>query len=319
MINLPKHSPYGLLPARESGWRARLRFHAAWFHRTILEPNRDYGREASGAYANCLSPELASAGKNFVSNEAWSRYQIRRTEGWGVEPERCTSNLLSSQALTLNLFGTLAEHPIWHARVLGRVLGWSPGEVTDTRIEYAPAYPSQHFGDKTRIDALVDWQGDSGRRLVAVEVKFADRYVSRVIDICDNQAYRKFWAQSQRWDNVDNTPRINQFFRIHGLAESISISEEVERSIWSPHFLLIHHDMDPVAHRVIEEYRATLNKEHRISATSLPLSTFIRTMAELAQSDMQREVCALLELRYVSLHRSESAWSSFKNNEMICR
>lgn len=266
----------------------------------------------NNAYANCLSPDAAASGMNFVSEEAWFRYKIRRGQGWGVEPERCTSNLLSSQALTLNLFGTLAADPGWHAQVLNKVLGWGPGDVVDTRIEYAPQCPSQHLGDKTRIDTLVDWRSDTHRRLIAVEVKYADRYVSRVIDICNSQYYQKLWSQCQRWKYISNAPRINQFYRIHGLAESIALVEDFERGAHSPHFLLIHHDSDPIAQQVFQEYRATLNKDYQPSVTLLPLSRFVDAMAETAQNAAQAAACAQLNLRYLALHRSDYAWSSFK-------
>lgn len=306
-------SPYGILPANETGWRSRLRFHAAWFRKTVLAVDVSGSTHDDSGYANYLPAALAAKGANFVSDEAWMRYQARRTEGWGVEPERCTSNLLSSQALTLNLFGTLAEHPAWHARVVHGLLGWGSGEISDTRIEYAPTYPSQHLGDKTRIDALVTWRGPTGRRLLAIEVKLADRYVSRVIDICSSRRYQDLWSRSLRWETVTNAPRVNQFFRIHGLAESLSTAEGCHSDERSPHFLLIHHDSDPQARKVFAEYQASMQADYGSSATAIALSAFIAVMSATADSPDQVRVASALHLRYVALEESESEWVRFQD------
>lgn len=305
-------SPYGVFPASEAAWRSRLRFHAAWFRKTVLAVDTCGSTCDESRYANYLPVALAARGANFVSDEAWSRYMKRRTEGWGVEPERCTSNLLSSQALTLNLFGTLAEHPAWHARVVDRVLGWGAGEISDTRIEYAPPYPSQHLGDKTRIDALVTWTGATGRRLLAIEVKLADRYVSRVLDVCGSRRYQDLWSRSLRWETVTNAPRMNQFFRIHGLAESISTAEGCTTDERSPHFVLIHHDSDPQAREVFTEYQTSLKPDHKSSATAITLSAFIGAMAETATGPHHARVADMLHLRYVALAESESEWLHFR-------
>ncbi|WP_420852702.1 hypothetical protein [Saccharomonospora piscinae] len=45
-----------------------------------------------------LTDADASLGSNFASNAARRLYERRRTEGWGVEPIRCTNHLTFSQA-----------------------------------------------------------------------------------------------------------------------------------------------------------------------------------------------------------------------------
>ncbi|WP_353933771.1 PGN_0703 family putative restriction endonuclease [Rhodococcus erythropolis] len=301
-------SPYGWLPAAESGWRARLRFHCAWYRFTVLGARSDAELPCSGEYGNVLPALHAAAGKNFVSADAWSFYLQRRQEGWGVEPGRCTGNLLSSQALTLNLFGTLSGDLAWCTRTLAKVLGWTEGAATRVNVEYAPRRPSLFLGDKTRIDVLVEWQSGTRTKLIAVEVKLADRYVSRVLNIKTQPRYAALWQRSTRWNSVSDSPRLNQIFRLHALAEVISEQQFATRDAESPALLLLHHDLDPEAQAVMSEYQLHLVLEAQSSAQRATLSEFLCAMADTAHTVDHQQAVQVLRARYVTLDASEGAY-----------
>jgi hypothetical protein len=301
-------SQYGWLPAAESGWRARLRFHSAWYRSNVLRVCSNAVPPWSGEYGNVLPAQHAAAGKNFVGADAWAFYLQRRQEGWGVEPERCTGNLLSSQALTLNLFGTLSGDLAWCTRTLSKVLGWTEGVATRVHIEYAPRQPSLFLGDKTRIDVLIEWQSGTRTKLIAVEVKLADRYVSRVLNIETQPRYAALWQRSTRWKSVSGSPRLNQIFRLHALAEVISEQQVATRDAESPALLLLHHDLDPEAQAIMAEYQLHLALEAQPSAQRATLSEFLCAMADTAHTVDHQQLVQVLRARYVTLDASEDAY-----------
>jgi hypothetical protein len=92
--------------------------------------------------------------------------------GWGglISPDRLFRNLLSSQPATFNVFGYLKHHPVALLAWI-RSLGVNAAEVTDVRIEWAPARPGG-----SAFDAAIFYRPShsDGRGLVGVECKYAE-------------------------------------------------------------------------------------------------------------------------------------------------
>ena len=134
-----------------------------------------------------------------------------------------------------------------HSRVRERV-----------ELEFAPARRSLHLNDQTRIDALVVAAGDSGTEVIAVEVKYADRFNSRLVDI-STTPYRGLAERAGLWADaaeVLGRRRVNQLARVHALAASYSLSLGVSAPA---SLVVLSHATDASAVDVVEEYRPLVN------------------------------------------------------------
>lgn len=160
------HSFRARAEAQQRKYRADRRLgHARWGH--ILE---------AGA---------AEAGKNFLTDVALRSVRAREGMGKGVDHERTFGNMLSSQAMCFNLFGTLDGTPGGRTVLATslRDLGLPVRDVTCTRIEYTP--PAEIFGDQSvrggaDCDVLVKFVSEGDRPGVLVlETKFVEPRFSR--------------------------------------------------------------------------------------------------------------------------------------------
>lgn len=234
----------------------RVRLHQSWYRAAVLGLPRwgsTRGRSAR-ELGSVLTDDDAAAGLNFGSPSAFSLYETRHAEGWGIDP-RCSAYMTSSQALTVNLFGLLGQDDAWLLECVNTWLGRSDlRRIESVGLEFAPARRSLHLNDQTRIDALVVAAGDSGTEVIAIEVKYADRFNSRLVDI-STSPYRGLAERAGLWADAARVlggRRVNQLARVHALAASYSLS----LGISTPASLLVlSHETDASAADVVEEYR----------------------------------------------------------------
>jgi hypothetical protein len=240
-----------------------------------------------------LCEQDAAAGLNFGTPSALELYRTRHAAGWGIDP-RCAAYMTSSQALTINLFGLLTEEETWLLECLNTWLGRSDlWHVAALELEFAPARRSLHLNDQTRIDALIVAAGDCGTEVIAVEVKYADRFNSRHVDIA-TPPYHDLARRSGLWTSpsqVLTDCRVNQLARIHALATSYGLSLD----IGAPASLLVlAHELDTIAGDVTDEYQSCVNGPlvHRASLRSA------LTCAVIAAPSRHRGAAQDLHLRY---------------------
>jgi hypothetical protein len=90
--------------------------------------------------------------------------------------DRLWANLLSSQALTLNLLAPLATDLALASRVWRRLLPGFIQDVTALRFEHSPGrFDDAYFGDGTALDALIEGVTPDGEAaVVTVELKFVE-------------------------------------------------------------------------------------------------------------------------------------------------
>lgn len=287
----------------------RVRFHQSWYRVAVLGLLQ-FGCTAgpiSRQLGSILSDDDAVGGWNFTSPSARRLYERRRSEGWGVDPVRCTKYLTSSQALTLNLLGPLEESRAWFAHVLSDVLQRSDIiAVERVWVEFAPPRRSDYLHDMTRIDALVLMRTSRGNEFLAIEVKYSDRFNSRRVDI-DRPPYRDLAASVGLWRDPDNTLRameINQLARCHAL--TAAVSREMAGMPSAAGLLVLHHSEDAGSRAVVDRYRSHLSDPTLIRAVTL--GDFITTLERSATSADQREAALALNVRYLAESKSESAW-----------
>lgn len=293
----------------ESLLARRTRFHQCWYRDEVLGlPG--YGT-TSGLHPRPLGSVLtevdADRGANFTSPAAHELYQRRRRQGWGVDPTRCTRFLTSSQALTLNIFGPLSTDPQWLLKTLASLLGRDDlVEVVSLEIEFAPARTSDHMGDHTRVDALITVRSLEGKEVIVVEIKYADRFNSRVVDLARTGAYERLARISGLWNPDDKSFHarpVNQLLRCHALGASVLGAEQAAKR--PPTLLVIHHAQDLQASRVCSSYRSLL---------AVPRSLQTRTLNELfagmwrSTGPVRRDAVSALRQRYEDELASEPLW-----------
>lgn len=293
----------------ESLLARRVRFHQSWYRVAVLRLHR-FGNTSGRVprpLGSVLTDDDALVGWNFTSRSAQGLYERRRSEGWGVDPVRCTKYLNSSQALTLNLLGPLGESPAWAARVLCDILQRSDiSAIEQIRVEFAPRRRSEYLNDMTRIDALLQMRTSQGQELLAAEIKYSDRFNSRRVNI-DQWPYRQLAASTGLWREPGNTLQtraVNQLVRCHALAAAVS--REMSDTIPTPSLLVVHHKDDAASRNVVHQYTTHLSEDHLTRAVRL--DELVAAYQRQARSPGQRHVARALELRYVAENESESAW-----------
>lgn len=298
-------SVYGAPLREESRRLARIRFHQAWFRVHVLEIFT-YGATPSGRrLGSILTVEDGNGGRNFASSQAFELYRSRRNSGWGLEPVRCERHMTSSQTLTVNVAALLHEDLEESARVLAAVAGRKDFVSIDSiHLEYAPSSPSQHLGDKSRIDLLISVVTRTGHEFIAMEIKYADRFNSRAIELRNDSYFRLIEAAGVWCPTVSLEPRspTNQLLRCHALATSLSL---VSFDHPETTFILLTLDDDDQATAIAAGYRQDL----------LDPARFVHLgWAEFFDYFLSREgrtrVARELHDRYIGWDLSEPAWRS---------
>jgi hypothetical protein len=295
----------------ESGLARRVRFHQSWYRAVVLGlPFSVTAGHTERSLGSILSESDGTAGHNFLFPEALALYKGRRKAGWGVDPVRCERYLTSSQALTLNLLSLLVLDPEWMCAVIRAAIGRSDLiRVSGVEVEFAPARPSEHLGDKTRVDALVHLDSPTGHEVLIIEVKYADRFNSRSVDVEHNRRYANLAKDSNLWRVDDHnlwTRRVNQLLRCHALGASVLGSQRARSS--PPCLLLIHHPLDVHAVEMASAYQAVVTRPETVQVCNL--DRLLATMRDSALTDAQRSACDALRLRYLDHGRSEQMWAA---------
>lgn len=298
-------SVYGAPLQEESRRLARVRFHQAWFRVHVLGLIA-FGSTPSGKrLGSILTIEDGNAGRNFVSGEACELYRSRRSAGWGLEPVRCERHMTSSQTLTVNLAALLHEDLEVSMRVMAAITGREDFVSIDSiHLEYAPASPSQHLGDKSRIDLLIGIATRAGNEFIAMEIKYADRFNSRAIDLRTDPYIELIEASNVWGSKVSLEPRsaTNQLLRCHALATSLSL---VSFGHTDTTFILLTLDDDDLATVIAEEYSGNLMDPTRFIHLKWT-NFFEQFQAVNDRSGLARR----LRGRYVDWDLSEPAWRS---------
>lgn len=305
---------------QEPGFVRRRRFHQSWYRAAVLGLPA-YG-STEGRYprpcGSILTDADAMLGNNFTSDAARRLYEQRRTEGWGVEPIRCTKYLTSSQALTLNLFGLLTEDKKWAAKSLSLALGRTDiNTVQRIWVEFAPKQRSKYLNDMTRIDAVVLLGTVAGEEILAIEVKYADRFNSRRVSI-DRAPYRQLASEVALWREPNElfaSQSINQLVRCHALAAALT--RDWLGYTREPTLLVLHHREDSNSRSVINNYKDHLAKPNLCRETNL--DEFVTALAAASETDGQRSLVHALHARYVAEEDSETAWQSWEAAHLRAR
>jgi hypothetical protein len=170
----------------------------------------------------------AQAGANFISPEvaALTQREVAYREIAAVmDTKRLYGNLLSSQALTFNLFGPLKLNPELATANFRRLFPEFVAAVEDIWFEHSPGRAHSTFtGDHTAFDALVCCRTvRGGRGFIAFEVKYTEGATSAALP--PRPRYDELSRLSGVYRDPSaaalRSPSLQQFWREHLLAYSM--------------------------------------------------------------------------------------------------
>lgn len=304
----------GPLPSSDHRFMRRVRVHQAWYRAAVLGVER-YGRLAgSGALCGSVLPDDAAARYlNFLDHEAVQRYTERRSQGWGVDPERCTKYLTSSQTLSFNMLATAVSKPTACAELFNALLGRTDLAKLDTSsFEFAAQGTTYGLGDKTLVDVMLRFTTVSGSlQVVAVETKLADRFSTRRTAGMHGSKYADLGIRSGSWLDLNASladDRTRQLTRCHALAESVQEQEGCpgEHAV----LVVLTHPDDRNAADCVATYIAGVatpgSVVHQHWSTFLLAAERAGALNEAAAFELSR--------RYVDLAWSDPAWRSLESS-----
>jgi hypothetical protein len=290
---------------------ARVRFHQSWWRAERL--GVEYGVDDRGnSYGNYLTADDAERGLNFLTTAIHWTARERMDSGSGVEPFRCTRNLLSSQPMAFNLFGPLRADPTLAALLLDPLL---PGGVTaaSVHIEWAPP-AREHLGDATSFDAVVRYTTKQGQpAIAAIETKLTEPFSRKAYGSISDPPHRdRYLAVGRRsavWRDPEDPAladkRWNQVWRNHLLVESIRQHE--------PDLLgcaiVVHHPLDVRCATTCKAYTDFL-VDPGSTFKAVPLDVLVATWSRLVEGHSARPWLADFRDRYLDLSLSETAWTT---------
>ncbi|UMY16783.1 hypothetical protein MMB17_19250 [Methylobacterium organophilum] len=126
-----------------------------------------------------LRRDTAQAGATFLTlaiRDHARQALLFREPGAMWNEDRLWANLLSSQALTLNLLAPLAIDLVLATRVFRNLLPSFIGEVRSIRFEHSPGrFDDRYFGDGTALDAMIEAITPDGEiAVITIEVKLTE-------------------------------------------------------------------------------------------------------------------------------------------------
>jgi hypothetical protein len=175
-----------------------------------------------------LTPALAQAGANFISPAiaTFARREVAYREISAVmDTKRLFGNLLSSQALTINLLGVLKLDLEVATGVFSRLFPTTVAQVEDIWFEHSPGRGDPAFtGDHTAFDALVLCRTPAGlRSFIAVEVKYTEGVsagTSEVTEPLELLSLQEAFYRNPESEKL-RSGGLQQFWREHLLAVSM--------------------------------------------------------------------------------------------------
>ncbi len=132
-------------------------------------------------YGHVLTDNDANNGMNFLPslrNDILSAVKGRNEKGKGVDIDRTTKNMLSSQAMCFNLFVPLNLNKKYATTFFNQILGDCQAITDNIEIEYTPSkaiFNDQSVKGGVDCDALLQYTNDKGQNsLLVMETKYVE-------------------------------------------------------------------------------------------------------------------------------------------------
>lgn len=173
-----------------------------------------------------ISAAAARAGANFMTNDVMALAKAEllfREPGSVWNEERLWTNLLSSQALTVNLWAPMAFDLTLASAVWKSLLPDFVETVTRIRFEHSPGrFQENYFGDGTAFDVLAEVVTPDGEiAFVAAELKYVEEMLAPAARHRDryDETTRESGLYLDCEDPVLKRPGFEQLRREHVMAQ----------------------------------------------------------------------------------------------------
>lgn len=294
----------GTLPASESGFKKRMRFHQGWWRTCVLaEEEGDHPIRHGKSVCNTILNGRMSR-KNFLSDRIFEAVlqtiEERQSARSGIiEEDRLFNNLLSSQPLCFNFFGELKTDTDFALQVLKQF--WPElTQVNRVIFEFAPE--KNYTSDNSAFDVAFEVMADKQNGLLGLECKYTDTFSQKEYDraeyrhIFDQDKHRTFGAKYADFIAAE----FNQLFRNQLIAEALIQNSDYDFVYTG---LFCHQD-DMSALQTGEKFQRMLRNGDKIFQV-ITYQDFIEKMQCLEISWERRELSMLLWARYCGTQLSE--------------
>lgn len=229
-----------------------------------------------------LSKKAADCGLNFLNPALIPlirRELIFREEGALYSEDRLWENLLSSQTLCFNLFGSMKLDRALANSFFRKLFPGTIEEITNIRFEHSPGrYNPRITEDQTAFDVFIDYRRSDGNQgFLAIEMKYTEAisssgsYHPSYDDLSD-----KFSLFEDGTSPELRNGHCQQFWREILLAES-TLAESNKYTEYS--FVIIHPSKNTQCTRAISTFTKHLVEPEKFS--SISLETCIETLRSL--------------------------------------
>lgn len=212
--------------------------------------------------------------------------------------DRLWANLLSSQALTLNLLAPLAIDLVLATRVFRNLLPGYIDEVRSIRFEHSPGrFDNRYFGDGTALDALIEATTPDGEiAIIAIEVKFTEGLAGPTATPRDRYV-EAAQASGLYWDAASSTlarPGFEQLRREHVMTTLMLQHGLASRG----RFVLIAPQLNRRAQAVAALYRTELRDPDgtgdpaTIAFSNITLERMIAALYDAGATDLAHQLWA---------------------------
>lgn len=248
--------------------------------------------KAGDGGANFLSPDIARLARREVAY---------REPGALIEERRLWCNLLSSMALSFNLFAPLKLSPKLATKVLRALFpGLADATVEEVLFEHSPGRGDPELtGDYTAFDVVLAYAGPGGvSGFVAVEVKYAESIADPQNELNARHAEVAAAAGLHKTPTADvlTGGPLQQFFRQHLLAQAM-----LARGFASGTFMVLAPALNTPVQNAVRRYADQLN-EPAAGTVAFESRTLEEFIAALRQCGERAHADALYR-RYLAWER----------------
>lgn len=212
----------GIVP-NEQGLKKILRFHQGWWRAFVL--NESQGANPARTEENVCNTILEgkTSKKNLLTPSVTKSVEDtlleRKIHGAGsFNTDRLYNNLLSSQPLAFNFFGSLKQDPEFAKRVISAFIP-EITSVNNVFFEYAPV--EKYTNVNSAFDVVFEIKINDSRGLLGLECKYTDSFSKEPHQKKEYETYYNSSLNFIGTYDVLTSSRFNQLFRNQLIAEAL--------------------------------------------------------------------------------------------------
>ena len=247
--------------------------------------------EAQQTLVNYLTPTIRTVVRREVDGRD-------RSQGKLFKEPRIYNHLLSSQPLSFNLFGELAEDHELASCVLREMTGGRLARVTAIKFEWSPGRSNERYtNDGSAFDVYVKYEGPAGEPgFLGIEVKYHENLKSSTKDYrlrYDEVAAEMGCFREASLPTLRQAGPLQQMWRDHLLSGSHRKSDGFADAC----FVMVYPELNTACSRAIDAYKGCLRSSDTFDAWTL--ENFVTCLAQHTEA----EWVGLFRDRYLDLSR----------------